>query len=81
MSHYFFHRDAAGKIIIKPKQKWYSVKQTASILSVSSVTAWRFIDQKKLEAKRSGGRWCVHYDALIAYLTESTKGGETHMRT
>ena len=78
MSLYSYHRDAAGKIAIEPKQEWYSVKAAAGILGVGRMTVQRLIYSEELKAQSVGGvhragRWRVPYEALQDFLVRSNE--------
>ena len=46
---------------------WLKVKSVARILAVSADTIYRLIHRGELRAKRIGGEYRIHPDALRAY--------------
>lgn len=75
ISLYSFHHTVSGELVIEPKQEWYSLKQAALILQVSTVTVLRAIKANRLAAEAHGGihkvgRWRISYESLRDALSD-----------
>ena len=54
--------------------RFYTLKETASLLKVSYLTAWKYVVDGKIEAVFIGGRYWISEDAIKRFLiNQSTK--------
>ncbi len=55
-------------------ERFYTLKETADILKVSYLTAWKYVVDGKIEALFIGGRYWISEDAIKRFLiNQSTK--------